>query len=270
MKRLHWLFILFIVSACASLPDFLSNGKQEDDEERPDISYGEVDSDTLPDVDLKQKKNFYYGERTRKQYTTPQQNTYELFNVLREPVQVENYVRSVFYYDSKANRIVSVVGKGQTLTNVLHGPYRREVNETIVEQGMFWRGTKHEVWMYQNRDSSLYDKEHFHKGWYKDSQITYYDGAGKTKIKEVIPVRYGKKEGNYYRFFENGRVAVQGKYEFDQKVGIWTEFWNTSTVTVKRELQFRPEFYMKDYEPFIRKEWARTAEQIYTSPRLGQ
>ena len=170
MKRLQWLLIILIVSACASIPDFMSNGKTEEDEDKPDISYGEVDTDTLPDVDLKQKKNFYYGERTRKAYTTPQQGVYEIFNVLREPVQVENYVRNVYYQDIKAGRILTTVGRGQVLENVLHGPYRREVNETIVEEGMFYHGVKHETWMYQNRDSSLYDKEHFQMGWYRDSE----------------------------------------------------------------------------------------------------
>lgn len=270
MKRVQWLLIILIVSACASLPDFMANDKKEDSEDRPDISYDKENTDTLADVDLKEKKNFYYGERTRKQYTTPQQNTYELFNVLREPVMVDNYIRNVFYYDSRANRIISAVGKGQVLENVLHGPYRKEINETVVEQGMFWYGAKHEIWIYQNRDSSLYDKEHFHKGWYRDSEISYYDGSTKTRIKEVVPVRYGKKEGDYYRFFENGKLAVQGQFVFDQKVGVWTEYWNTGTVTVKRELQYKPEFYLKDYEPFIRREWAKSAEQIYRSPRLGQ
>lgn len=271
MKKFHWFLILFIASACAGLPDFMQTQQpDEKEEDRPDISYDEAEVDTLEDVALKQKKNYYYGEQTRKSYTTPQQGVYELFNVLREPVKVDNYVRNVYYHDIKAGRIVSVVGKGQVLENVLHGPYTREINEIIVEKGMFFHGVKHETWLYQNRDSSLYDKEHFNKGWYKDSQISYYDGAGKTKIKEVIPIRYGKKEGNYYRFFENGRIAVEGQYVFDQKVGIWTEYWNTRTITVKRELQFRPEFYMNEYQPFIRREWAESAEQIYTSPKLGQ
>ena len=135
---------------------------------------------------------------------------------------------------------------------------------------MFYHGTKHETWLYQNRDSSLYDKEHFIKGWYRDSQISYYDDASQTQIKEVIPIRYGKREGNYYFFFPNGKLAVEGQYVFDQKVGIWSEYWNTGTVTVKRELQFRPEFYLHDYEPYIRREWAESAEQIYRSPKLDQ
>lgn len=249
----------------------MNNGQtQGDEEDRPDISFDQEEVDTLADVDLKQKKNYYYGERTRKSYTTPQQGVYELFNVLREPVVVDNYVRKIYYHDMKAGRITSLTGKGQTVANLLHGPYTREVNNIIVEKGMFYHGMKHETWLYQNRDSSLYDKEHFHMGWYKDSKITYYDGATKKRIKEVIPVRYGKKEGNYYQFFPNGKLAVEGQYEFDEKVGIWTEYWNTGTVTVKREIQFKPEFYSKHFEPYIRKEWAVTAEQVYTSPKLSQ
>ena len=122
MKRFHWFLILLIVSACAGLPDFMQTQQpDENEEDRPDISYNEAQVDTLEEVALKQKKNYYYGEQTRKSYTTPQQGVYELFNVLREPVKVDNYVRNVYYHDIKAGRIVSVVGKGQVLENVLHG-----------------------------------------------------------------------------------------------------------------------------------------------------
>ena len=270
MKRLQLFFLIIFVSACASVPDFMGLKQQERDEDAPDISYEEEESDTLEDVDLKQKKNYYYGEQTRKRYTTPSSSSYELFNVLREPVQVDNYVREIHYHDQKGGRIVKVVGKGQVLENVLHGPYTKEVNEVIVEKGMFFHGMKHEIWMEQNRDSTLADKIHYHMGWFRDSEITFYDEATKKKIKEVIPMRYGKKEGTYYRFFENGKIAVRGQYFYDQKVGVWEEFHNASITAVKREIQFRPQFYMKDFEPYIRKEWTVNAQVLYESERLSQ
>lgn len=270
MKHSALLLLLLLFAACASVPDFMGLNQPEVDENAPDISYEEEVTDTLPDVDLKQKKNFYYGESTRKAFTQPNGSTYELFNTLKEPVQVDNYVQEIYYHDRKGGRIVKVVGKGQVLENVLHGPYTKEINETIVEKGMFYKGMKHEIWMIQNRDSTLSDKVHYHMGWYRDSELSFYDEATKAKLKEVIPFRYGKKEGTYYRFFENGKIAVRGNYYFDKKVGVWEEYYNMGFTAVKREIQFKPQFYMKEFEPYIRREWSRAAEMIYESPRLGQ
>lgn len=271
MKRLSLLVLIIMLGACAKLPDFMGvTSPDEVEEDKPDISYDEEVTDTLDDVDLKQKKNYYYGERTRKTFTNSRSNTYELFNVLREPVKVDNYVQEIYYHDQKGGRIVSVVGKGQVLENVLHGPYTKEVNEVIVEKGMFFRGMKHETWMIQNRDSTLADKAHYHMGWFRDSEISYYDEDTKQRIKEVVPVRYGKKEGQYFRFFENGKIAVRGNYTFDQRVGVWEEYHNIAVTAIKREIQFRPQFYMKEFEPYVRKEWSERASLIYQSPRMGQ
>jgi len=269
MKHFYWLLIILIGSACASVPEFMALNKVEKDEDAPDINYEKEITDTLADVELKKKKNVYYGERTRKEFANPNNSTYELFNVLREPVQVDQYVREIYHYDRQAARVVKSIGRGQVLEDVLHGPYSKEINEVIVEQGMFYKGMKHEIWFIQNRDSTLADKIHYHMGWYRDSEISYYDEVTKQKVKEVIPIRYGKKEGAYFRFFENGKIAVTGKYFFDQKVGIWEEFYNRSLTAIKREIQFRPQFYMKDFEPFIRKEWSSRAEVLYESPRIN-
>ena len=117
----------------------------------------------------------------------------------------------------------------------------------------------------------LYEKEHFHQGWYRDSEISYYDEATKERIKEVVPVRYGKKEGAYFRFFPNGNIAVTGQYMFDKKVGIWSEYHNIpEVVRVKREIQYPSEFYLKNFKPYVRREWNRNAQLIYTSPQTGQ
>lgn len=270
MKRVAFFILIFLSAACASVPDFMGLNQPEVDKYAPDISYEEEVTDTLADVELKQKKNVYYGESTRKAITQSNAGTYELFNTLREPVQVDNYVQQVYYHDRQGGRIVSVVGKGQVLENVLHGPYTKEVNEIIVEKGMFYKGLKHEIWMIQNRDSTLADKVHYHMGWYRDAEISYYDEATKKKIKEVIPYRYGKKEGTYYRFFENGKIAVRGNYFFDQKVGVWEEFYNIAVTAVKREIQFRPQFYLKDFDPYIRREWTKAARMTYESTKIGQ
>lgn len=235
--------------------------------EKPDIRFKKAEVDTIPDAELKKKKNYYFGVRTRKSFTrivAQTSLTFETFNVLREPAKVDKYVRKVFYHDAKKGQILNAEGRGQTLNRLLHGPYKKTVNDIVVVEGMYFYGAKHGTWMYQRSDSTLYAKEHFHKGWFKDSKITYYDEVGKTKVKEVIPYQYGKKEGEYYLFFESGNVAVRGNYEFNKKVGVWDEFHNLpGVVRYKKQVQYPPQFYLKGFQPFVMNERNRNSTVVY-------
>ena len=254
-----------------------TSGKDVPDENVPNISLedeeNEQEADTIPDVEPKIKKNVYYGIKTKKGFTRNENRTqviFELFNYIKEPIEVDDYVREIYYQNLDRNQIVKVIGRGQTLERVLHGPYKRTVNDVVVEQGMFYNGMKHEIWLNQRVDSVLYDKEHFYQGWYRDSEITYYDDATKERIKEVVPIRYGKREGSYYRFFENGNIAVTGQFEFDKKVGVWSEYHNIpEVVRVKKEIQYPTQFHLKRFKPYVRREWNRNAQLIYTASQLN-
>ncbi len=277
-KRFLCIWLLLILSSCAGIDKILAPAKEERDPSKPDITLEEdekpEESDTIPDAELKVKKNFYYGEKTKKAFTAfKDRNTqdFRLFNVLPEPTEVDKYVRQIFYHDVENDAVRAVEGKGQTLNRVLHGPYERTVNDIVVEKGNFYYGTKHETWLYQRMDSTLYEKEHYVKGWLRDSKITYYDEDSKTKVKEIIPYQYGKKEGFYYRFFESGGVAVFGEYVFDHKVGVWIEYHEIPGVVVqKRQIQYPANFYDWTFEPFIRREWNRNSQTIYVSPKVSQ
>lgn len=268
------LTMLLCLLSLASAQTEKKKTKEKEATDKPDIRFKKVDVDTMPDADLKKKRNFYYGERTKKGFTRKDGRTsvtFELFNVLREPVKVDNYVRRIYYHDARKGEIVAVTGRGQTLERVLHGPYKRTVDENVVEEGMYHYGAKHETWMYQKTDSTLYDKRHYTKGWFRDSEIIYYDEDQKTKIKEVIPYQYGKKEGEYYLFFPTGNIAVRGNYEFDKKVGVWEEFHNIPGVArIKKEIQYPPQFYLKNFNSYVRKEWNRNATPVYVAPPKNQ
>ncbi len=272
------LLSLSLFVACTGIQKIIAPGKGlvRDDANKPNISLGneEMENDTLPDAKLKVKKNEYFGEKTKKAFSRSDSRTsedYRTFHVLREPHQVDTYVREIFYHDLERGAVVAVVGKGQTLANLLHGPYERTIDEVVVAKGMFYYGMKHGTWLYQRRDSTLYDKEHYNKGWLRDAEITYFDASTKTKIKEVIPYQYGKKEGNYYRFYPSGNIAVRGLYENDYKVGIWEEFYDLPGLRgIKKEIQYARRFYEWDFEPFIRREWDRNYKEVYTSTKLNQ
>src|SRR5690606_41234712 len=64
----------------------------------------------------------------------------------------------------------------------------------------------------------------YFRGWPKESVVSYYD-LERTKMKEITPIEFGEKDGYYFRFFENGQIAIMGEYQWDQKIGDWTEYY---------------------------------------------
>ncbi|MBO6493978.1 MAG: hypothetical protein JJ978_00300 [Roseivirga sp.] len=276
-KRFLLFGLIVLLTSCGGVDQIFAPVEKEKDPTKPDITLEDEkpqETDTIPDAEERIKRNVFYGEKTKKAHTSIiERNTtdYRLFYVLPEPVAAAPYVRKVFYHDAKNNTIRSAEGKGQVLDRVLHGPYERIVNDVVIEKGDFYYGTKHGTWLYQRMDSTLYEKEHYTKGWFTDSQITYYDEDQKTKMKEVIPFQYGKKEGTYYRFYESGNIAVTGEYVFDKKVGVWIEYHDVPGVVVqKRWLQYPKVFYDWDFEPYIVREWNKNSQTIYNSPKTGQ
>ena len=234
----------------------------------------EVDTDTLPDVPDRKKRNYFFGQKTKRAYTVNKpggRTVIEDFYILPEAVQVDPYVTQIFIFDPQRNEVKAVRGiKGRLINRVLHGPYKKMVNDKVVEEGMFFYGSKHQRWVLLSRDNKLIQKEHYHKGWYRDSEITYYDGDAKTQIQSVTPVQYGKKEGDYYHFFPNGRLAMRGRYEFDKKVGIWEEYHEVNTVVIKREIQYPPDPFQRDFKSYVRKEWDQRSNLLYVSPKIGK
>ena len=94
--------------------------------------------------------------------------------------------------------------------------------------------------------------------------ISYYD-TDRKKVKELIPVEYGEREGNYFMFHENGLLAVQGEYRFNHRVGDWVE--NYPNGKRKKLISYGKDPFDKDYKPFIRKEWDENGKEVYSSRR---
>jgi antitoxin component YwqK of YwqJK toxin-antitoxin module len=215
----------------------------------------------------KRKRNVFFDLKTRKGFTKSGYGNnvkIEMFHYLREYVEPDPYVRDIFWYDFKGSRI-RIGGKVDPRNSgILHGPYKVIQNDQVVEEGVFYKGTKHGRWTQYGRMFDYYvltDKRKFTRGWPRESQITYYDND-KTRLKEVVPIEYGKKEGYYFYFHENGLLAVQGEYKNDQKVGRWVEFYEYRRQR-KREVQYRTDPYNNDFNPYIVKEWDRTGVVIY-------
>ena len=108
--------------------------------------------------------------------------------------------------------------------------------------------------------------------FYKIRKSIFWDGQSilknhfgiiqKKKLKEIIPIQYGEKDGYYYAFHKNGNLAVKGEYLFDEKIGIWSEYFSDKGKK-KREISFPKEPFEENYLPVITKEWNINGKLIY-------
>ena len=279
MSRYYISFIFLLLFSRVSF------GQKEEPKTKSDPdSSGVVDSRLLPTTmplllfdDSKEKeekkekkkkarKNEWFGIKTRKGYTRQEirgQQIFEHFNYTDATRKPDPYIRDVYWFDTQDRSIKTKdyeAGKGY----LLHGPYERVINEEVVESGMFYYGTKHKTWMLYDANNVLQDKNHFEAGWPRESRTRYFDQSSKT-IQEIIPVQYGLEEGNYFYFYEDKQLAVTGEYQYGEKVGLWTEYWDTNNTKAirKREIQYQETAYTKNFRPYIRAEWDKDGNLVY-------
>lgn len=211
----------------------------------------------------KTKKNVFYGLKTKKGFTrrgVGDRMTYERFRYLRKPIEIDKYVRDIYWFDFTRKEIRRT-GFDPKKGYILHGPYEKVQGEQILEEGIFYKGTKHGRWMQHDRNDVLVDKQKYFKGWPKETLVGYYDPQTREKIREIIPIEYGEKDGNYFFFFENGRVAVSGEYKWDQKIGDWTEYYPNGRR--KKVIRYPKEPYDKDTIPVVLYEWNELGVVVY-------
>lgn len=230
---------------------------------------GEDEEDEESKPKKKRKKKVFYGIKTKKYFTKKGYGnniTYEQFYYPKKPVEPVPYVQEIYWYDLRRKQIRVGRNIDEEYGVVLHGPYQKVRDEQVLEKGIFYYGAKHGRWTKYSRNDILLDKEKYIKGWPKESRVSYYD-IERTKLRELIPVEYGKKEGTYYLFFENGNIAVKGYYSLNEKVGIWTEYHSHRTAR-KREIQYSRDPYNDDFRPYIRREWDSRGKLIYEAPQI--
>lgn len=185
---------------------------------------------------------------------------YMEFYTLRNFQEPSIYAKSVFWYDEKSRRIVEAISRDRKTNHLMHGPYKEYLGENLIKEGYYYLGTLDGRWETYDKDFILQEKEHYDKGFYKDSEVSYYDEA-QTKIKEVVPVLYGKITGEYFRFFENGTLAEEGIYDDAVKVGRWVEYYDSGNRR-KKETQYPKDCYDKS-EPIVLREYSDDGKMTF-------
>ncbi len=277
MSKFRYLLpvLLLVIPFCAAAQD-------EDDEAREPLD-ARFTIDTPISLDFTQeeepintkkkkkpKKKVFYGIKTRKGFTRSgygERVTYELFYYLKKPEPPKTFVRDLTWFDfrTKQIRTTSPQAFKQEHGVLLHGPYEKRQGDVLLAKGIYYKGTKHGRWMHYNRDSVLVDKEKYFRGWPKESVVSYYDPANRTKMKEITPIEFGEKSGYYYRFFENGQMAVVGEYRWDMKVGDWIEYYPNRKR--KKIIAYPKDPFDRNSKPFVRIEWNEKGKEIYRNNR---
>lgn len=255
--------ILFLILLCWVF--FLITFAQEKDENF-------LETDTIPDLRLKlpkekkeqkektEPKNLYYGKKVRKSFIkkTGSNVIIEVFHYLKvqDQGQVNKYIEEIYAFHPKKKRIIVNTYDKMPWDEVkiLHGPYKKIENNRVVEEGFFYFGVKHGRWEKYgkdalDRDFVLLEKTKYYRGFLKESKISYYDEMQK-KLKEVIPIKNGKKEGTYLRFHPNGNLAEKGVFQNDVKIGLWVEYYPNGKR--KKETFYPKVWYDEETEVQIR------------------
>lgn len=219
----------------------------------------------------KVKKKVFYGIKTKKGFTRKgygDRVTYELFHVLKKPQSPQTFVRDVYWYDYTRKEIRKTEKFDPAKGVLLHGPYEKRMGEIVLLKGIYYKGTKHGRWLTYNRDSVLTDKEKYFRGWPKESLVSYYDPQERKKMKEITPIEYGEKDGYYYRFFENGQMAITGEYRFDQKIGDWVEYYPNKRR--KKIIAYPQKAFEDTMRPYIKAEWNEKGKEIYRNNKASK
>jgi antitoxin component YwqK of YwqJK toxin-antitoxin module len=218
------------------------------------------------------KHRVFYGYKTRRAFVKTVKGNkkveYETFFVLKKQLPLNPYVQDNHWFHKKKRKIfIGPIPKGEEkYAKILHGPYVRKEGRKILEEGIFYIGAKHGRWETYDKNFILLNKQRFYKGFPTDAEISYYDQQRK-KPKEIVPIQLGIKEGNYYKFYEDGSIAMEGLYKQNVKVGVWIEFHPNKKK--KREIQYAKDPF-QDFKPYIIKEYDAKGKLIYDYRKDGE
>ena len=145
-------------------------------------------------------------ERRLGQYGSGNRSTVEEINVVKfvEDESLSAYAQEIWWFDPNQSRIVNASMKDNRTAQICHGPFKKIVNNTIVEQGFFFMGTKDGRWETFGPENELENKVYYERGFLAGSSISYHDDA-KKKIKHVVPHFYGKTRGAFLYFYKSGK-----------------------------------------------------------------
>ena len=271
--------LIFIISSCITRKRIVLKELYDKFYSEINGDNAPVDTATKPSLELTQKKKkedelrekkigkkTFYGFKTARAFTRkgkdPKKREYEIFFVLKKWQEPNSYIRDIYWYHKKKRVIMlsKIEEADKKYARILHGPYMRRQGRNLIEEGIYYVGSKHGRWVKYDKNFLLVDKRRFYKGWPTDAEITYYDTEQK-KPKEVIPVQFGRKDGEYFFYSPEGILLTNGIYKENTKIGVWTEYHLNKKK--KKETQYGKDPFAKDFKPYVMKEYNEKGKALY-------
>jgi antitoxin component YwqK of YwqJK toxin-antitoxin module len=215
-------------------------------------------------------KRMFFGVMTKKAFirkVVGRKVTLEIFYYIKKGLEFQPFVKDIYWFHTQKKKIfIGIISpKDRPFARIMHGPYKKMIGGKTEEEGIYYFGSRHGRWMFeklQDDEMLLADKEKYYKGFPKESSISYFD-ADKTKVKEVIPIKNGEKDGEYYRFSETGNLLSEGQYEYGIKVGKWTDYFDNNKRKIKRQLQYAKNWQDTEFEPYTLVEYDDKGKVTY-------
>jgi antitoxin component YwqK of YwqJK toxin-antitoxin module len=272
MRRIIWI-LLTVLPTISCVAQLTEQQDQQFTIDTPASLDFKKEEEPVSTKKKKVKKKVYYGLKTKKGFTRKgygDRVTFETFYFLKNADKPQSFVRDIYWYDFTRREVRRTEKFDPKKGVLLHGPYEKRMGETVLVKGIFYKGTKHGRWMTYERDSVLKDKEKYYRGWPKESLVSYYDPVERKKMKEMTPIEFGEKEGYYYLFHDNGLIAVQGEYHWDQRVGDWVEYYPSGKRKKIITYPDRDNPFDKEMRPYIKVEWNDKGKEIYRNTKMAK
>lgn len=209
------------------------------------------------------KTQVFHGLEARKVFKRAEQGRNiitEMFYYLPDYKKPSSVVDKKYYMNAETEAIESSrqVKRVDNL-KVLHGPYVRKRNGILVEKGYYYRGVKHGRWeKYHKTKGSLESKVYYDKGFPKNSIRMFHDEK-KTKLKAIISVVDGYKNGYAVYYYPGGSLKAKGYHLENERVGTWVEYYENGKR--KQELKYNNVPYDKDKPETVRS-WSEDGSPI--------
>ena len=233
----------------------------------------------------RKKKRVFYGYKTKKAFVKKGYGVRQkitVFHYLKAWEKPDPYAKYIYWFHYEKWKIVktSPARVDQEKGMILHGPFKVMAGEQILEQGIYYKGTKHGRWVkytkpkdvtYKGIDTvtitgqqKLMEKSKWYKGWPKDSEISYYDREKKL-MKEVKPMVNGELHGDYFTWYKNGKVKEYGKYKYGIKIGKWVTYFNGKKRHYKQKVISYPRdpFEKEGRDGTLENEWDASGKMIF-------
>ena len=212
----------------------------------------------------KQKRKVHFDIETKKiilRHIKGRHIIHQIFYILKTYQKPNPYLERVFFYDQTKRKIMSAQKYKPIYGMPLHGPYKKTANGEIIELGSYYIGGKTSRWEKYTENGALLNKEKYYRGFPKESHITYWDRE-QTKIKEVIPIHYGTKEGTYLAFYESGNLKEKGIYKNGTKIKAWWKYYDKRDRRNHEQEIVYPSDPYDTKSPYIRREWNKDGKKL--------